>query len=79
MSTIFSTTELQRTFAPARAGGVFFRFQLAFREWRQRRRVRASLSALSDWELQDIGTTRGEIDYVASHRDSDPRGALPAG
>jgi uncharacterized protein YjiS (DUF1127 family) len=76
MSTIFSTTELQRTFAPARAGGVFERFQLAFREWRERRRVRATLSGLSDWELQDIGTTRGEIDYVASHRDSDPRGGL---
>jgi len=25
-------------------------------------------------ELMDIGTTRGEIDYVASHRGIDPRG-----
>jgi hypothetical protein len=37
------------------------------------------LSGLSDWELLDIGTTRGEIDYVASHRDIDPRGILTQG
>jgi hypothetical protein len=36
-----------------------------------------TLSGLSDWELLDIGTTRGEIDYVASHRDIDPRGVYP--
>jgi len=32
------------------------------------------LSKLSDTELMDIGTTRGEIDYVAAHRGIDPRG-----
>jgi uncharacterized protein YjiS (DUF1127 family) len=32
------------------------------------------LSCLNDFELQDIGITRGEIDYVASNRSIDPRG-----
>ncbi|WP_424579093.1 hypothetical protein [Bradyrhizobium sp. USDA 241] len=27
----------------------------------------------------DIGITRGEIDYVASNRDTDPRGIRSAG
>ena len=40
---------------------------------RDRRRLRGTLSGLSDRELMDIGTTRGEIDYVASSRDIDPR------
>jgi uncharacterized protein YjiS (DUF1127 family) len=47
----------------------------AFAEWRRRGRLRARLYDLSDRELMDIGTTRGEIDYVASNRTGDPRGA----
>ncbi|UWU81375.1 DUF1127 domain-containing protein [Bradyrhizobium huanghuaihaiense] len=43
-------------------------------ERRKRQRLRAALLDLSDRELMDIGTTRGEIDYVASHRSVDPRG-----
>jgi uncharacterized protein YjiS (DUF1127 family) len=35
--------------------------------------LRAALFELSDRELMDIGTTRGEIDYVASNRSRDPR------
>jgi uncharacterized protein YjiS (DUF1127 family) len=35
---------------------------------------RAELSCLNDFELQDIGISRGEIDYVASNRSFDPRG-----
>src|SRR5258708_37159493 len=34
---------------------------------------------LSDRELMDIGTTRGEIDYVASNRGIDPRGIRRTG
>ena len=45
-----------------------------FREHPERQELRATLSNLSDAELMDIGTTRKEIDYVASHRDIDPRG-----
>jgi hypothetical protein len=41
-------------------------------------KFRATLSKLSDTELMDIGTTRGEIDYVASHRGIDPRGIRSA-
>ncbi|MCP3401350.1 DUF1127 domain-containing protein [Bradyrhizobium sp. CCGB20] len=45
----------------------------AFQARRERRRLRATLSGLNDRELMDIGTTRGEIDYVASNPDVDPR------
>ena len=34
---------------------------------------------LSDRELMDIGTTRGEIDYVALNQGIDPRGNPSAG
>lgn len=46
----------------------------ALQERRERQKLSAALSKLSDRELMDIGTTRGEIDYVASHRGIDPRG-----
>jgi uncharacterized protein YjiS (DUF1127 family) len=77
MSTTYDTTGLPQTFAPIKPVGFFERFRVAFREWRERQRIHATLSGLSDWELLDIGTTRGEIDYVASHRDIDPRGVYP--
>lgn len=34
---------------------------LAVSRWRQRNRAIRELSALSDWQLQDIGLTRGSI------------------
>lgn len=79
MNTAYDTTGSSQTFAQIGTVGFSERFWSALREWRERRRVRAALSGLSDWELLDIGTTRGEIDYVASHRDSDPRGIQSAG
>ncbi|MBR0719759.1 DUF1127 domain-containing protein [Bradyrhizobium liaoningense] len=51
----------------------------AFQEWRKWERLRGDLCSLSDQELMDIGITRGEIDYVASNRDTDPRGIRSAG
>ncbi len=78
MSTTYDRSGLPRTFAPIEPGGFFERFRGVFGEWRERRRLHATLSGLSDRELLDIGTTRGEIDYVASHRDIDPRGVLSA-
>ena len=51
----------------------------AFWERRRRQQVHASLSDLSDRELMDIGTTRGEIDYVAANRSLDPRDIRAAG
>jgi uncharacterized protein YjiS (DUF1127 family) len=75
MSTTYGATGLGQTAASTRRVFSFFkRYWGAFQERRKRQRVRTALCDLSDWELKDIGTTRGEIDYVASHRDTDPRG-----
>ena len=46
---------------------------------RKRQRLPATLCDLSDRELMDIGTTRGEIDYVASNRGIDPEGIRSTG
>ena len=43
------------------------------------KRIQARLFDLRDRELHDIGISRGEIDYVASNRDVDPRGIRSAG
>lgn len=44
----------------------------------KRYRIRAELSALSDWELRDIGIHRGDIpDVVAGMNDIDLGLALP--
>ena len=51
----------------------------AFQEWRKREKLRAELYGLDDIELRDIGITRGEIEYFASHRSIDPRGIRSAG
>jgi uncharacterized protein YjiS (DUF1127 family) len=73
MSTTHGTTWLERTSVSTRSSFIW-KYWDAFRERRERQKLRATLSNLSDTELMDIGTTRGEIDYVASHRDVDPRG-----
>src|SRR6266852_4227010 len=62
-----------------RVHSFFKRYWGAFQERRKRERLRADLSDLNDWELQDIGITRGEIDYVASNRSIDPRANRSAG
>ena len=78
MSTIHGTTE----FGPATLKRPYYRlFQAywdAFREWRQRETLRTQLCRLTDGELMDIGIMRGEIDYVATNRAVDPRGAVLA-
>jgi uncharacterized protein YjiS (DUF1127 family) len=75
MSTTYGATGLGQTAASARQGSNFFkRCWEAFQDRRKRQRLRADLSCLNDFELQDIGITRGEIDYVASSRSFDPRG-----
>jgi uncharacterized protein YjiS (DUF1127 family) len=56
-----------------RVASFFKRYWEAFQERRKRERLRAGLSELNDWELRDIGITRGEIDYIASNRSIDPR------
>ena len=75
MSTAYDTTWLERTSGLTRHLASFiWKCRDAFLEHRQRQKLRATLSDLSDRELIDIGTTRGEVDYVASHRGIDPRG-----
>ena len=75
MSTTYGATGLGQIAALAyRVSSFFKRCRNAFQERRERHRLRATLSDLSDRELMDIGTTRGEIDYVASNRSVDPRG-----
>ena len=80
MSTAHGATWLEQTSASTRHVSSFFRkYWGAFQERRKRQRLRATLCDLSDRELMDIGTTRGEIDYVASNRGIDPRGIRSAG
>ena len=75
MSTAYNAAGLGQTTESTRRAYSFFRsYWDAFQEWRIRQRLRADLSCLNDFELQDIGITRGEIDYVASNRSIDPRG-----
>jgi uncharacterized protein YjiS (DUF1127 family) len=75
MNTAHSAAALGQTTASTRRVYSFFAsYWGAFQERRKRERLRADLSCLNDFELQDIGISRGEIDYVASNRSIDPRG-----
>jgi uncharacterized protein YjiS (DUF1127 family) len=79
MSTTYGGIGLGQTATTTRQVSHFFRKWLnAYRQRRQRRKLQAALCDLSDRELMDIGTTRSEIDYVASHRQIDPRGVRSA-
>jgi uncharacterized protein YjiS (DUF1127 family) len=79
MSTTYGATGLGQTAASTRRVSSFFRrYWDAYQERRERERLRAVLYGLNDWELQDIGIARGEIEYVASNRGIDPRGARSA-
>ena len=48
--------------------GLLQRCWRAFRNWRQRKRLRVSLRDLSERQLMDIGLTPGDIDYIVAHR-----------
>jgi uncharacterized protein YjiS (DUF1127 family) len=76
MSTIRETTELRPVTARRQVYSPLEAYWNAFQEWRKRGRLLTNLCDLSDRELMDIGITRGEIDYLASHRGCDPRGVL---
>ena len=66
MNTAFRTTGLAQTSGlTRRVFSLFRRYCGAFQEWRKRERLCADLCGLNDTELQDIGITRGEVDYVA--------------
>ena len=46
----------------------------ALQERRKRAKVRAALYGLNGRDLHDIGISHGDIEYVASNPDIDPRG-----
>ena len=76
MSTTYGATGLGQTAASTRRVSNFFKrywdaFQARRKERRKRQRERAELYRLNDWELTDIGMTRGEIEYVVSNRSFD--------
>jgi len=73
MSTIYGTTELRPATVKRQVYSPLEPYWNSFQEWRKRDRLRTELHRLTDSELLDIGISRGEIDYVASHRDADPR------
>ena len=70
MSTI---TELGPVSAKRQVYSPLETYWNAFQEWRKREKLRTQLCGLTDSELADVGITRGEIDYVSSHRGIDPR------
>jgi uncharacterized protein YjiS (DUF1127 family) len=72
MSTTYGATGSGQTAASTRRVSSFFkRYWDAFQARRKRQRERAELYRLNDWELMDIGMTRGEIEYVVSNRSFD--------
>ena len=79
MSTTYGATGSRQTAAwTLSASRLFRKYWSAFQERRERQMLRTALCDLSDRELMDIGTTRGEIEYVASNRGIDPRGIRSA-
>jgi uncharacterized protein YjiS (DUF1127 family) len=79
MSTTYGAAGLGQTAVSTRRVSSFFkRYWGALQEQQKRQRLRVTLCDLSDRDLMDIGTTRGEIDYVASNRGIDPRGIRSA-
>ena len=80
MSTSYGATGLGQTaVSTRRVSSLLKTYWGAFQERRKCQRLRATLCDLSDRELMDIGTTRGEIDYIASNRGIDPRSIQSAG
>jgi uncharacterized protein YjiS (DUF1127 family) len=69
----------RKTGSKGRIFSFFGGYWVALQEWRKREKLRADLSYLNDFELNDIGITRGEIDYVVSNCSIDPRGIRSAG
>ena len=72
MSTIQASTEPRPATAKRQVYSPLETYWIAFQEWRKRERRRTELCRLTDSELEDIGITRGEIDYVASNRAISP-------
>ena len=77
MDTIYFLVRSTQSTVPARVGlSLLKHYWGALLDWHERQKLRARLHDLSERELRDIGTTRGEVDYVASHRFIDPRSVM---
>ena len=72
MSTI--TVLGQPSLSTRQVPGVIWRCWNVLQERRRRTKVRAALYALNGRELHDIGIAHGDIEYVTSHPEIDPRG-----
>ena len=72
MSTI--TVLGQPSVSTRQVPGFIRRCWNALQERRKREKVRAALYGLNGRDLQDIGIAHGDIEYVASNPDIDPRG-----
>jgi uncharacterized protein YjiS (DUF1127 family) len=67
MSTIQAPTGLVSATAKRQVYSPLEAYWNAFQAWRKREKLRAELCRLTDFELEDIGIARGEIDYIASN------------
>ncbi|MDH2383864.1 DUF1127 domain-containing protein [Bradyrhizobium sp. CER78] len=77
MDTPYNVAGSPQAIAPAHPRfAIVSRCWAALLDWQLRAVLRDRLCDLNDRELRDIGITRGEIDYVASHRAVDPRSAV---
>lgn len=72
MSTI--TVSGQPAVSTRQVPGFIRRCWNALQERRTREKVRAALYALKGRDLHDIGIAHGDIEYVASNPDINPRG-----
>ncbi len=60
--------DTNRALAGARPAGFGFSLWSALTAWNDARRTRNALHELSDYELNDIGLCRGDIDEVSRRR-----------
>jgi uncharacterized protein YjiS (DUF1127 family) len=72
MSTI--TVSGQPSVSTRQVPDFIWRCWNAIQERRARDKVRAAMYGLNCRDLHDIGISHGDIDYIASHSEIDPRG-----
>jgi uncharacterized protein YjiS (DUF1127 family) len=73
MSTTYGATGSGQRAASVRRISSFIRGCWdAFQQRRKREKLRVDLRDLTDWELKDIGVSRGQIEYLASNGGVDP-------
>jgi uncharacterized protein YjiS (DUF1127 family) len=73
MSTTYGATGSGQTAVSVRRISSFIRGCWdALQQRRKREKLRADLCDLTDWELKDIGVSRGQIEYLASNGGVDP-------